>query len=200
MRVTPSPSASEQSQRGAIIVELAFVAPVLVVLLLGLFEIGGIWSDHQTVTHTSRSGARVGSQLGDAGETDLEVLLAIEASLGPLADDVSRIVIYEADANGDMPAPCVGAAAGYSGGSNCNIYDAVTMANLATAGWWGSGTSCGTADNNWCAPTERDTSQTSATFLGVQVEIEHTYLTKFFGGGTKTISDSTVMRLEPQGS
>ncbi len=192
--------ASQRSQRGAVIVELAFVAPMLVVMLLGLFEIGGIWRDHQSITHASRSGARVGSQLADTGEADLEVLLAIEAALGPLADDLSRIVIYEADANGDMPAPCVSAAAGYSGGSNCNVYDGATMANLATPGWWGSGTSCGTADGNWCAPTERDTAQASATFLGIEVEIEHSYLTKFFGAGTTTISESTVMRLEPQGS
>ena len=190
----------DRGERGAVLVEFSFIASILLVLLLGVFEIGGLWGSHQTVTHASRSGARVGSQLGDQGEADVEILLAIQAALGPLADDVSRIVVYEADANGNMPSACVGAVAGYSGGSNCNVYDATSLANLSTAGWWGSGTSCGTADANWCAPTDRDSSQASATYLGIEVEIEHTYLTKFFGGGTTTISDSTIMRTEPQSS
>jgi hypothetical protein len=195
-----SPRPQDRIERGAVLVEFAFISSLLVVLLLGVFEIGGLWTNHQTVTHASRSGARVGTQLGDQGEADHEILLAIQAALGPLAGDVSRVVVYEADADGEMPAACVGAVAGYSGGSNCNVYDATTLSNLSTPGWWGSGASCGTADTNWCAPSERDSSQAGATYLGIEVEINHTYLTKFFGGGTTTISDSTVMRIEPQSS
>jgi Flp pilus assembly protein TadG len=174
------------------------VATLLAILLLGVLEMGGMWTSRQAVVHAARTGARVGSQLGTAGETDSEILFAIQAALGDQAATVTRIVVYEADANGDMPAPCETAAAGYSGGSNCNVYDATHLANLTTVGWWGSGTSCGTADGNWCAPTERDTAQGTATYLGVLVEVEYDYLTTFFGGGTTTVIDSTVMRLEPQ--
>jgi Flp pilus assembly protein TadG len=189
----------DRAERGAVVVEFSFVATLLVTLVLGLFEIGGIWSNHQSVTNASRTGARVGSQLGVGGEADSEALLAIQAALGPLAADLGRIVIYEADINGAMPLPCVSATAGYSGGSNCNVYDATSLANMTTPGWWGSGTSCGTADNNWCSATERDSAQASATYLGVHVEIEHRSLTSFFGGGTLTMSDTTVMRIEPEG-
>ena len=125
-------------ERGAILVEFAFVSTFLVILVLGLFEVGGIWSDHQTVTDASRAGARVESQLSVEGEADNEALLAIQAALGSLGSDISRVIVYEADINGDMPSACVTAVVGYNGGSNCNVYDATTMANLSTAGWWGS--------------------------------------------------------------
>lgn len=184
-------------ERGSILVEFAIVAAGLVILLLGMFEIGGLWTTHQVVSQASRTGARVGSQLGTAAEADQGVLLAIEAALADQAADVTRIVIYEAGATGEMPSACETAAAGYVGSDRCNVYDHTHMAHLTSPGWWGSGTSCGTADANWCPATDRDDSQYTATYLGVYVEIKHHYLTSFFGGGGTTISDTTVMRLEP---
>lgn len=188
----------EEHERGAILVEFSFVSTLLVVLVLGVFEIGSAWTDHQSLTAASRSGARVGSSLGTDGSADSEVLLGIEAALGSLGNNVSRVVIYEADINGNMPSACVSATAGYSGGSNCNVYDANSIANLTTPGWWGSGSSCGTADGNWCAATERDDAQATSTYLGVQVEVLRPYLTGFFGGGSHTITETTIMRIEPE--
>ena len=173
------------------------MATILAIVVLGVFEIGSAWSDHQTITQASRSGARVGSQLGTRGEADQEALRAIEAGFASVGGQIDRIVIYEADANGNMPAACETAAAGYSGPANCNVYGAGHIAVLNDATQWGSGTSCGTADGNWCAATERNDTQQTATYLGVHVEYERQYLTGFFGGGTHTITEATVMRLEP---
>lgn len=184
------------SERGAVFVEFAIIATFLVALVLGVFEIGLIWSDHQVLTQSARHGARVTSQLGPKAEADVEALKAVEASLNGINTTVSKIVVFEADANGEMPAACETAAAGYSGGANCNVYDDTSIANLNTAGWWGSGTSCGVADANWC-PTGRSDTQATATYVGVFVEIERNYMTKFFGGGTHTMSEITVMRIEP---
>ncbi len=189
---------SRRSERGSVLVEFSLIATMLATMVLGVFEIGAAWSDHQTLTQGSRSGARVGSQLGVTGEADGEILSAIEAALGGLGSDLSRVVIYEADSNGAMPAACEVATAGYSGGANCNVYDATSIANLGTPGLWGSGSSCGTADANWCSATERVDEQASATYLGVRVEIERHYLTGLFGGGTHTVTETTVMRIEPE--
>ena len=192
------PHPGRRGESGAVIVEFSFIATLLVILVLGVFEIGSIWTDHQSLTQASRAGARVGSQVGTDGAADSEALKAIEAALGSLGSDVSRVVVYEADSNGDMPTACETAVAGYSGSSNCNVYDATSIANLSTPGWWGSGTSCGSADGNWCSATDRDDTQANATYLGVQVEITRPYLTGFFGGGTHTMTETTVMRIEPE--
>ncbi|MEL7158904.1 MAG: TadE/TadG family type IV pilus assembly protein [Actinomycetota bacterium] len=186
------------NERGAVLVEFALVATLLVTLVVGVLEVGSAWSDYQSLNQASRSGARVASQVGLQGEADQQALLAVESALGPLGNSVSRIVIYEAGADGAMPAACQTATAGYNGTANCNVYDATSLANLTTPGWWGTGTSCGTADGNWCAPTERSDDLSDATFVGVVVEVERNYLTGLFGGGTQSMSEITVMRVEPE--
>lgn len=193
-----SPRRRARTERGAILVEFALISTILVTLVVGVLEIGSAWSDYQSLNQASRSGARVVSQVGVAGEADSQGLLAIEAALGPLAGDVTRIVVYEADTDGNMPVACETATAGYSGTANCNVYDATSLANLTTPGWWGSGTSCGSADGNWCAPTDRSDNLNAATYVGVVVEVERDYLTGLFGGGTQAMSEATVMRVEPE--
>ena len=188
----------ESSERGAVLVEFLIIATLLATLILGVFEIGMAWSDHQAVTQTSRSGARVVRQLGLAGEADAETLRTVAAGLSGIGADVSRVIVYEANGDGDMPSACLAASAGYNGGANCNVYDANSIANLGSAGWWGTGSSCGSADDNWCSATDRDDTQATATYIGVYVEIERSYLTGFFGGGTHTMSEATVMRIEPE--
>lgn len=179
-------------------VEFAFMSTILVSLVVGVLEIGSAWSDYQSLNQASRAGARVASQLGTTGEADSEALLAIEAAIGPLGDNLSRVVVYEADVNGDMPASCLTAPAGYTGSANCNVYDANSISNLATAGWWGSGTSCGTADANWCSASERNDDLTSSSFVGVMVEVDRPLLTGLFGTGTQRMTEATVMRIEPE--
>lgn len=192
-----TPHRHRRSERGAVLVEFVVVATLLVTLVLGVFEIGMMWSDHQALTQTARHGARVASQLGVAGETDSETLRSIQAGLSGIDATISRVVIYEADANGAMPVACRTATAGYTGGAHCNVYNATSFANLGTPSWWGSGPSCGTADSNWCSATDRNDTQASATYVGVRVEIDRPYLTSFFGGGSQTMSEATVMRIEP---
>ncbi len=193
----PGPGPHRRRERGAVLVEFALMSLVLVTLAMGVLEIGAAWNDHQSVTQASRSGARVGSQLGVEGNADVESLLAIDAALGDLGDDVTRIVMFEADGNGNMPTACETATAGYSGAANCNVYDTTHLSNLTTTGWWGSGTSCGTADANWCPATERADDLSTATYLGIHIEIQRSYLTGIFGGGTQRLSETTVMRVEP---
>ena len=99
-------TAKRRKERGAAIVEFAFMATILTTVVLGIFEIGSAWSDHQTITQASRSGARVVSQLGTRGEADNEALRAVEAGFASVGGQITRIVVFEADANGDMPAAC----------------------------------------------------------------------------------------------
>ncbi len=185
-------------ERGAVIVEFAFMATILVTMVLGVFEIGSAWSDHQAITQSSRSGARVASQLGVRGEADRETLRAVEAGFSSIGGQINRVVIYAAAVDGSMPTACETASGGYTGAADCNVYDASHVAQLNNAAQWGSGTSCGPADGNWCSATERSDTQQTATYVGVYVEYERPYLTGFFGGGTHTVTETTVMRIEPR--
>jgi Flp pilus assembly protein TadG len=46
------------SQKGIVAVELAIVAPLFAILLLGILEVGGMARDHQVLQNAAREGAR----------------------------------------------------------------------------------------------------------------------------------------------
>jgi Flp pilus assembly protein TadG len=47
-----------RDSRGAAAVEFALVFPLLLVVMIGIFEFGRVWNIHQVVTDASREGAR----------------------------------------------------------------------------------------------------------------------------------------------
>lgn len=189
----------EGNERGAALVELALVLGFLLLLMTGIYEIGTAWNTSQGVTQASRDGARTGSQLGSRAESDFEILKAIEATLGDDMGLVRRVVIYDADVVGDMPTECENASPGYSGGANCNVYGPDHFAALAIPAGpgWGSDTTCGANDSNWCAAVERNDGPIVAdlTNLGVQVELDKSSVTQLFGTAPISIKDSTVMQV-----
>jgi Flp pilus assembly protein TadG len=77
-------------ERGAEIVEFAFVAPLLITLVLGIFWVGRAFNTYQTLTRAAREGARVAAAATCAScgntppnVTDVEnaVLNSLSASL-----------------------------------------------------------------------------------------------------------------------
>lgn len=173
-------------ERGAALVEFAIVGILLLTMSFGTFEMGLAWSDSQLVTQAARTGARSATQLGINTASDSFSVEAIEAALGDLQDDVTRIVIYEANAaDGAMPPACASAAPpGIPG--QCSIYD---KTDFGTYGAWTNG--------SW-APTGRDNTSASADYVGVTVEVDRPFVTGFFSGRSLSISDTTVMRIEPK--
>jgi len=49
----------DQGERGASLVEMAFVAPLVILLLLGMVEFGYLFGQYNEVRHSAREGARV---------------------------------------------------------------------------------------------------------------------------------------------
>ncbi|MFV0259588.1 MAG: TadE/TadG family type IV pilus assembly protein [Acidimicrobiales bacterium] len=185
------------NERGAVLVEFAIVASVLLLLVLGVIEIGAGWSSRQVLTQASQKGARVVAQLGKDPAADREALLAVQAALGGSDVTIERVVIYQADAAGAMPTSCRTAVAGAAGTAHCNVYDATALTQLGNPAAFSNGTTCGIYDKNWC-PLTRDTALSDATdWVGVEVTVRRNYLTKILGGGTHTMTDATVMRIEP---
>lgn len=188
-------------QRGAVLVEFAIVAPIFMILVLGIFEIGKAWEANQTVVQAARGGARTVAQLGTNNLADQQGVASVVAAFGPDAGDIVRVVVYEADAAGGFANPLC-ANNNPPASANCNVYLPVDIAQANNSAYFDStpanDNNCGTgASNGWC-PDERSDLQTSATFVGVLVEFREERVSGFFGTGTYTITERTVMRVEPE--
>lgn len=74
----------KRSERGQALIEFALCAPVLVILLLGLFEFGRGLNSYLTVITAARDAARLGAQIGAGDTARLKTLVDGEMSrLGP---------------------------------------------------------------------------------------------------------------------
>lgn len=83
-----------KNNRGQAIVELAILLPVLLLILMSIFEFGRVFNAYMIISHASREGARVGS----VGGTDTQIELAISNATPTL--DASNMTIFIVDSGG----------------------------------------------------------------------------------------------------
>ena len=77
----------------------------------------------------------------------------------------------------------------------CNVY---TYADLVRPKTDFGCLAAQSLDKYWCPTTRKiSLSGTGTEYVGVWMKIEHPWLTKLFGN-TKTLTDSSVIRLEPR--
>lgn len=203
-RVVSSPSLKRAAdrERGAALVELVLVVPVLVTLVLGLAEFGLGWKDSLTVSNGMRAGVRVGSSAANGRTADYEILQSVRAAMASLpAGAIEQIVVYRANgADGRISPTCAAGIPSSSPTAPCNVYVEADLAR--PAGDFAGTTACtaSSPDRFWC-PTDRLARQSGVggppDYLGVWVRVRHDFITDFFGGSMQ-ITDSAVMRLEPQ--
>lgn len=194
-----------RDERGAGMVEMTLVFPILVLLVLGIFEFGMAWRSSLTVSNALRSGARAAANSGEDRLADYNAVLAADSAMSNIDNaEVEKIVIYRSDTDdGSVPEACLSDSAADNGGVNsggvsCNVYSAADIASLDVGDFPGS-TTCdpGSLDARWC-PTSREGSQSiGADFVGVYMEVELAFQTGLFGDGL-TVDDETVMRIEPE--
>jgi Flp pilus assembly protein TadG len=182
-------------ERGAVLVEFAMVAMILVTVLAGTFDLGMAWRSGLGVTEAARAGARVGSGQGKALTADRSLLLSAQAAMASsdLLPDVTRVVVYRsATADGVMPSGCKTTATN----SNCNVFTGTQFRNIiATSALTSTGCLTGSQSQNWC-PTQRVTTQLTAQYIGVWIQIRYDYDFRLLGT-SRLIERSAVMRLEP---
>jgi hypothetical protein len=181
-----------------------------------MIEFGFIFKDSLIVSSMVQAGARTGSEEGNATDpsADYEILTAIKAASGSLGSTVNYVVIFNADGSGGnpltrVPTACQGI--GQSVADLCNVYSGAYLAALvstppptmgcntqsgppaAPTETWGNG-NCD--DSEW-PPSERNVTEINGPdYLGVYVNTTHKTLTGFWKG--VTLSDTAIMRLEPQ--
>lgn len=193
--------------RGAALLETMLVAPVFMVIVLGIFEFGLIYRDVLTssdaVANGARSGAVIGPRTLDSGvSADFEIIRQVRNSMGTVPiSSIDRIVVFKATGPGAGSALSQVPNACKTGGSVtnvCNVYDpanaflAVDTGNNDFFADCPSGRACA-----W-RPASRRNGPTAAEidYIGVYIRIDRPYVSGLFGD-TYTIEQAFIVRLEP---
>jgi Flp pilus assembly protein TadG len=179
---------------GALLVEAAFILPILLVLVFGLVEFGFGWRDRLMTETAVRSGARTASNLGPDRYADYNALQSVKSGLADIAPgNVDRIVIFKANTSGTVPATC---AAGTAQTGVCNVYTGADL-SLAQTAFTGTTSCTGTSpDRFWCPVSRANLQGPGPDYLGIWVRAHRVRFTALLPG-TTTIESSAVMRLEP---
>lgn len=106
-----------RKERGQSLIEFALTAPLLIVLLLGLVEMGHAFNSYMTIVAASRDSARLGAQLGVNSATSKPTLLAL------VADETERLengipIDSPTESGSTSPYPASG-----NYGTNCGTND-----------------------------------------------------------------------------
>lgn len=173
-----------RSERGAVLVESAFVLPIVLTMVFAIVEFGLFFSTSAGVTSTTREGARYASATFATASNKAAAADAIRdevqgriATVTGLAAPV-ELLIYRADATGNP----VGGLSSCT--TDCYRY---TWDGTAFARDGGSG---------WPSPDACRADGDDIDRIGVYLDAEHDLITGLFGG-TANVDHKTVLRVEP---
>ncbi|MEX1037639.1 MAG: TadE family protein [Acidimicrobiia bacterium] len=178
----------KDKEKGASLIEASILLPMLILLAVGLSEIGFLVIDYLTVSNAAREGARTGAAAADYDDpisgTDADDLIlnsVEEAACNLKFGEMTEVSIFKADGNGD---PIIG---------SINIYEPAA-----------SGLECGIPANglvcvNGCpwSPGSRDREPPGFDVLGVEVVFTHSDVTGFFPFPTVIWDETAIMQIEP---
>ncbi len=169
--------------RGVSLVETAVVLPIIIVIAIGLSEVGFAVIDWLAVSNASREGARVGAAAGDFddGSEDADDLIKSAVAQASCAIENGRLIsirVFQSDTDGNQV------------DTNANIYtlDSVDC-DKGTATWT-------TTSLVWPACGRND-SVGNLDILAVEVTFDHDSLTGFMPFFDATWTDTSIMRIEP---
>ena len=195
-----------RDESGAVAVEFALIAPLIVLLFIGIMELSFLMKDYVALSSSVRGGARVASAAADAGPGDCaaesaagfpcvgaNVPKAAQAAAGMMQrqgsaipnGDIDWVIIYRAGDNG-YP---VGQSSLVCG-TDCVkfVWEPSLEKFRYVSGSWRSSTI------NACL---NDVDRMS---VGVGMQVTHTWKTGMGGsifGGLKEMQDRTVFQFEP---
>lgn len=178
----------ENSERGTSLVEVGLVLPILILLAIGLSEIGFLVIDYITVTNASRSGARTAAAAANSPTADAVILDVVEEAACNLRfSNLGTVTIYRAEADGSAPSPP---------GGVVNIYDNPGPLSGLDCDIPGSH---GLVCTNGCpwASTSRDRVPPDIDTIGIEVTFTHSSVTGLFPFPTVDWTETAVMQIEP---
>jgi hypothetical protein len=167
-----------------VLVEAAFMLPIVILVVFGIIEFGMVFKDSLTVSASTRSGTRVGVTMARNAAYLQNVKDAVRSTLLNTIqpNQIQYLTVYKADpVTGN---PTGGTFEGCSSDCSRFTYSGGNwVADPGAPGWLASSMkACGAATNT--------------DYLGVYVRVRHDYFTGLFGS-SRTLTDHTVLRLEP---
>lgn len=168
------------NEKGATLVEMAIVMPVLLMILIGIMELGVAFRDLMGTSQAVREGVRLATFAGDSADADCTIIEGMAPYLSSFMAQLDRVEIYQSNSAGDQIP------------SKTNIYT-FTTGDPADCDDW-----TGTVQWN---PTSRQTriGSSALDIIGVRVVMDHTWITQFPPfSGEFTIDETAIGRLEPE--
>ena len=171
---------------------MAFVLPVLILLIFGSLEFGLAFKERLTIASAANSAGRTGATMGNRAEADIRILEAIEVGLYEQVDPsvIVRVRIFKAD-------PDTGANTGafdeynYDGTDPACKWNPCPDPNVPGYSYGGGG---------W-PPGDRDTtlepSGGGLDVLGVEIVYHHTPATNILPFLDRDFTERALVRLEP---
>jgi hypothetical protein len=184
-----------------VLLEAAVCVQLLAILAFSIVDVGFAYRDKLTVNSAVRGTTRVIANAGTSVDADYQGLVTLRGALGSIPQaQVDRVVVFKADVNGNPTNPnCLLPAAealhGYV--NDCNVYSATEIFTATASDF----TTCASGLQAKFCPTNRVRPMSGAlppTEIGVWLSIRYTSRTKLFPFAQLTITDSAVMRLEPE--
>lgn len=193
-RTAAAPPGDDRRERGAIIVEFAIVAMLLVTIVAGTYDYGMGWRASLASIEGARAGARTGSAVGPVADADRQIITGMKstfASSGLLAN-VERVVLFSATtANGAVPSACITGSA-----TGCNVFTGDQFRAVTSASAIDANGCIVTATKGFC-PLARNNVQLTANYIGVWVRVRYDFMFRILKNNL-TIDRTAVMRLEPE--
>jgi len=181
-------------ERGAALVEMAVVLPLLILLIFGIIEFGLLFRERLTIASAASSAARTGATMGTRPEADLAILQALEAGLYNQTDPsvLIRVDIFLADA---------------VTGQKTGSYNRYTYVATNVSCKWNPcpdpsvGTVTYGIPSLWGDPVVRnvtlDPDGTGLDVLGVEIVYHHTAITNLIPLIDRDVTERALVRLEP---
>ena len=164
-----------RGQRGQALVEFSLFFVLMMFLIAGLVDIGGLLSDHISVEYAARSGARTASVLSNkSANADCAIIGAIDTAMTSLPNvRLTQITIFNADDPTNQQ----------------TVYQAPVTCNGATL-------SRAPSPDNYPPPDRVNTLFTEHS-IGVKLDYIYTFQFPLLFNGTFTSSDQVIMPANP---
>ena len=166
--------------------------PLLITLVMGIIEFGMVFSDMQTVGAATRAGVRSGVAYSRQDAFDDQAVDAVASAMtAQTTGEPLELWIYQVERKAVDPTGFDnGAPMGFPNFENCLTNCLKYTWNSSTETWdHDTTTSWDAGDQEACAPPLDE--------MGVRIKVRHDMVTGLFGNSI-TLTDTTVMRLEPQ--
>lgn len=165
---------------------MALVLPILLIILIGILELGAAFRDYLTTSHAVRDGVRLLSAKGDDPEADCDAILAAVETLTLTGsfENLERIEIYQANSDGEPISTKINEYEFTAGDQDdCEDWDGYPATNYP--------------------PASRQVlvgGSEPLDIIGMKIVYTHPWLSQVppFSGDIE-ISETTISRIEPEG-